>query len=63
MERYLETFDQTLAVMQTEAGLHRVASECAQDLAADGVVYAEIRYAPEQHLARGPVPSSRWSRR
>jgi adenosine deaminase len=53
LERYLETFDQTLAVMQTEAGLHRVASECVQDLAADGVVYAEIRYAPEQHLARG----------
>ena len=53
LERYLETFDQTLAVMQTEAGLHRVASECVQDLAADGVVYAEIRYAPEQHLAQG----------
>jgi adenosine deaminase len=53
LERYLETFDQTLAVMQTEAGLFRVASEAAQDLAADGVVYAEIRYAPEQHLQRG----------
>jgi adenosine deaminase len=53
LERYLETFDQTLAVMQTEAGLHRVASECVQDLAADGVVYAEIRYAPEQHLVEG----------
>jgi adenosine deaminase len=53
LERYLETFSQTLAVMQTEEGLFRVASEAAQDLAADGVVYAEIRYAPEQHLARG----------
>jgi len=53
LERYLQTFDQTLAVMQTEAGLHRVASECVQDLAADGVVYAEIRYAPEQHLVEG----------
>ncbi|MEP6631115.1 MAG: adenosine deaminase [Lapillicoccus sp.] len=51
--RYLETFDQTLAVMQTEEGLFRVASEAAQDLAADGVVYAESRYAPEQHLQRG----------
>ncbi len=51
--RYLETFDQTLSVMQTEAGLFRVASEAAQDLAADGVVYAESRYAPEQHLTRG----------
>ena len=53
LERYLETFDQTLAVMQTIDGLHRVASECVQDLAADGVVYAEVRYAPEQHLVNG----------
>ena len=53
LPRYLETFDQTLAVMQTEEGLFRVASESVQDLAADGVVYAESRYAPEQHLATG----------
>jgi adenosine deaminase len=51
--RYLETFGHTVGVMQTRESLVRVASECAQDLAADGVVYAEIRYAPEQHLARG----------
>jgi adenosine deaminase len=51
--RYLETFDQTLAVMQTVDGLHRVARECAEDLAADGVVYAEVRFAPEQHLVEG----------
>src|SRR5690349_22885409 len=50
LERYLETFAHTVAVMQTEAGLHRVARECALDLAADGVVYAEVRYAPEQPL-------------
>ncbi len=53
LERYLETFAHTVAVMQTEAGLHRVARECALDLAADGVVYAEVRYAPEQHLEKG----------
>lgn len=53
LERYLETFSQTTAVMQTTEGLHRVASECAQDLAADGVVYAEVRYAPEQHQTKG----------
>jgi adenosine deaminase len=52
LERYLETFAHTVAVMQTEEGLHRVARECALDLAADGVVYAEVRYAPEQHLER-----------
>ncbi|NMO50342.1 adenosine deaminase [Actinoplanes sp. TBRC 11911] len=53
LERYLETFAHTVAVMQTVEGLHRVARECALDLAADGVVYAEVRYAPEQHLERG----------
>jgi len=53
LERYLTTFEQTLAVMQTVEGLHRVASECVQDLAADGVVYAEVRYAPELHLVDG----------
>ena len=50
LERYLETFDHSVAVMQTQEQLRRVAAECAQDLAADGVVYAEVRYAPEQHL-------------
>ncbi|HEY9493339.1 MAG TPA: adenosine deaminase [Intrasporangium sp.] len=50
---YLETFDHTLAVMQTAGGLRRVARECVEDLAADGVVYAESRYAPEQHLTQG----------
>jgi adenosine deaminase len=53
LERYLETFAHTVAVMQTEEALHRVAKECALDLAADGVAYAEVRYAPEQHLERG----------
>lgn len=45
--RYLETFEHTLAVMQTEDALRRVAAECAEDLADDGVVYAEVRFAPE----------------
>ncbi|HRW19109.1 MAG TPA: adenosine deaminase [Dermatophilaceae bacterium] len=51
--RYLETFAHTVAVMQTEESLARVARECVLDLAADGVVYAESRYAPEQHLEGG----------
>ncbi|WP_353809218.1 adenosine deaminase [Agromyces sp. SYSU T00194] len=50
---YLKTFDVTTAVMQTREGLTRVAREFVQDLAADGVVHGEIRWAPEQHLARG----------
>ncbi|MFE0425843.1 adenosine deaminase [Streptomyces sp. NPDC058953] len=53
LERYLETFTHTCAVTQTRDALVRVAAECAEDLAADGVVYAEIRYAPEQHLEGG----------
>ncbi|HEY6933795.1 MAG TPA: adenosine deaminase [Marmoricola sp.] len=53
LERYLETFDHTVAVMQTGKALTRVAREAVEDLAADGVVYAEIRYAPEQHLNAG----------
>ncbi|MFJ4874981.1 adenosine deaminase [Streptomyces sp. NPDC088745] len=53
LERYLETFAHTCAVMQTREALFRVAAECAEDLAEDGVVYAEIRYAPEQHLEAG----------
>ncbi|MFG3100460.1 adenosine deaminase [Streptomyces sp. NPDC048182] len=53
LERYLETFAHTVGVMQTRDALVRVAAECAEDLAADGVVYAEVRYAPEQHLEGG----------
>ena len=50
---YLETFAHTVGVMQTREALARVARECAEDLAADGIVYAEVRFAPEQHLQRG----------
>ena len=47
LELYLEGFEHTVGVMQTPDAIARVAAECAQDLAADGVVYAEVRYAPE----------------
>lgn len=50
---YLETFTHTVGVMQTAPAIRRVARECAEDLAADGVVYAEVRFAPELHLERG----------
>jgi len=53
LETYLETFAHTVGVMQTADALARVAAECAEDLAADGVVYAEVRYAPELHVDRG----------
>ena len=53
LEDYLETFAHTVGVMQTHDALVRVAAECAEDLAADGVVYAEVRYAPELHVEGG----------
>jgi adenosine deaminase len=53
LERYLEPFAHTVGVMQTPEALHRVAYECVEDLAADNVVYAEIRFAPELHIDGG----------
>jgi adenosine deaminase len=53
LERYLETFVHTVGVMQTRDALVRVAAECAEDLAADNVVYAEVRFAPELHVEEG----------
>lgn len=55
LERYLETFTHTVAVMQRPGDLVRVAREAVLDLAADSVVYAELRWAPELHLAGGMV--------
>jgi adenosine deaminase len=53
LELYLEGFRHTVALLQTRTAIERVAMECAEDLAADGVVYAEIRYAPELSTAGG----------
>jgi len=50
---YLDAFRHTVGVMQTPGALHRVARECAEDLAADGIVYAEVRFAPELHTQLG----------
>ena len=50
---YLDAFRHTVGVMQTADALHRVARECAEDLAADGIVYAEVRFAPELHTEGG----------
>ena len=51
--RYLEGFAHTVGVMQTSEALERVARECVEDLVEDGVVYAEVRFAPELHTERG----------
>jgi len=51
--RYLSGFVHTVGVMQTPDALERVAAECLEDLAEDGIVYAEVRFAPELHIERG----------
>jgi adenosine deaminase len=53
LELYLETFAHTFGVMQERDAIIRVAAECAEDLAADGVAYAEVRMAPELCTERG----------
>jgi adenosine deaminase len=50
---YLATFAHTVGVMQRPEAVQRVARECALDLAADGVVHAEVRMAPELLTTRG----------
>ncbi len=53
LAKYLEGFTHTIAVMQTEAALERVAYEQAEDLSKDGVVYFETRFAPLFHTRKG----------
>jgi adenosine deaminase len=50
---YLRAFDVTLEVMQSEAALHRIAYELAEDAAQENVRYMEVRYAPMLHTRRG----------
>jgi adenosine deaminase len=53
LAKYLEGFQHTIAVMQTEEALERVAYEQAEDLCKDGVVYFETRFAPVFHTTKG----------
>lgn len=53
--QYLETFGHTVPLLQSADALHRVASEAALDLAADGVIHAEVRFAPELHPGVGSL--------
>ena len=53
LAKYLEGFAHTIAVMQTEEALERVAYEQAEDLSQDGVVYFETRFAPVFHTNNG----------
>src|SRR6201981_62849 len=53
LPKYLEGFAHTIAVMETEEALERVAYEQAEDLSVDGVVYFETRFAPIFHTRKG----------
>ena len=53
LESYLEAFEQTVSVMQTEEAVSRIAYEAGVDLADQGVVYAEVRYGPSLSTRRG----------
>ncbi len=53
LAKYLEGFAHTIAVMQTEEALQRVAYEQAEDLSRDGIVYFETRFAPVFHTQKG----------
>ena len=55
LELYLKTFDHTIAVMQREQDIFRIAKEAVIDLANDGVIYAEVRVAPEHFTKQGLV--------
>jgi len=57
LERYLEAFDVTLAVLQTEEALRRAAHELALDAASENVRYLEVRYSPVLHTRRGLKPT------
>jgi len=58
LEDYLEAFDVTLLVLQTEEALYRAAYELAMDAAAENVRYLEVRYAPVLHTRRGLKPTT-----
>jgi len=53
LPKYLEGFAHTIAAMQTEEALERVAYEQAEDLHRDGVIYFETRFAPVFHTQKG----------
>jgi len=55
---YLQGFEHTCAVMQSEEALERVAYEMLEDMKKDGVIYIETRFAPVLHTQKGLHPES-----
>jgi len=56
-EAAFSRFDLVIAATQTESALRRIAREAVEDLAADGVLYCELRFAPLNHVDGGLTPS------
>jgi adenosine deaminase len=50
---YLKGFRYTVAAMQNEEALERIAAELAEDNQAEGVRYLEVRFAPQLHVRPG----------
>jgi adenosine deaminase len=65
LDLYLDAITHAVGVVQTPDAIMRVAAECAEDLAADGIVYAEARFAPELFTQRGlplnEIMAAAWS--
>ena len=49
----LEAWEHTIGVMQDKDSIYRVTMEALEDLSNDGVVYAELRFAPLVHTIKG----------
>ena len=57
LNEYLEKFDFPCALLQTSAALTKAVSNLRRELAEQGLLYAEIRFAPQFHLAKGMTQS------
>lgn len=58
LEEYLQAFEVTVAVLQSEAALERAAYELCEDAAKENIIYMEIRFAPLLHLQQGLSPQA-----
>lgn len=58
LEEYLQAFEVTVAVLQSEAALERAAYELCEDAAKENIIYMEIRFAPLLHLQQGLSPQT-----
>ena len=53
LNEYLQKFDLPLEVLQAESNIEQATFELFEDLAKQGVIYAEVRFAPSLHTIKG----------